>query len=153
MYIYIYILFCPGSYDSLFKALPVWHYKTAIVYKWLISTSKKALLSCAHAVHVSSGNSAWHEAPTLALHITRCVCGYGDFSVSGWDSLSLSLACSLSGRCKWCKFLSCSTPVLFWCDGNPFARPKTPSHRHYSFIQPALFSFLGETSWDTKCAS
>lgn len=55
---------------------------------------------------------------------------------------SLSPCLFLSGRCKWCKFLSCSTPVLFWCDGNPFARPITPSHQHYSFMLSALFSFL-----------
>lgn len=61
----------------------------------------------------------------------------------------MSLCVSLSGRCKWCKFLSCSTPMLFWCVGNSFARPITPSHYHYSFMPSALFSFLGESSWDT----
>lgn len=45
-------------------------------------------------------------------------------------ALSLSPSLPLFGRCKWCKFLSCSTPMLFWCDGNPFARPITPSHQH-----------------------
>lgn len=63
------------------------------------------------------------------------------FSMSG--RLCLSLPLPLFGRCKWCKFLSCSTPMLFWCDGNPFARPITPSHQHYSFMLSALFSFLG----------
>lgn len=104
-------------------------------------TTFKAPLSCEHFVHVTSWNSVWHEASTLTLHIVRM--WLWKFSMSGCRSRSFS------GRCKWCKFLSCSTPMLFWCVGNPFARPITPSHQHYSFMLPALFSFLGESSWDT----
>lgn len=106
-------------------------------------TTLKAPLSCEHVVHVTSWNSVWHEASTLAPHNTRVRMWLWKFSMSGWHSPSLA------GRCKWCKFLSCSTPMLFWCVGNPFARPITPSHQHYSFMLPALFSFLGESSWDT----
>lgn len=41
----------------------------------------------------------------------------------------------------------------FRCNGSPCARPAPPSHHHGSFMLPALFSFLGESSQDTKCAS
>lgn len=48
-------------------------------------------------------------------HIIHCVCGYRHYHTV------------LTGMCKWiCFLLSCSTPVLFWCVGKPFARPVTP---------------------------
>lgn len=139
---------CPGSQGSVFfffSKLP--HFKGAPVYKWLISPSPKQHskpLSCEHAVRVTSRNSTWREAPTLAPRIRRRQRRYGNFPCRG---VSVSQPLPLSGRCKWCKFLSCSTPVLFWCDGNPFARPITPSHQHYSFMLSALFSFLREGGW------
>lgn len=139
--------FCPGSQGSVFflfffSKLP--HFKGAPVYKWLISPSPKQHskpLSCEHGVCVTSRNSTWREAPTLAPRIRRRQRGYGNFPCRG---VSVSQPLPLSGRCKWCKFLSCSTPVLFWCDGNPFARPITPLHQHYTFMLSALFSFLRE---------
>lgn len=150
----VFRLFLSQNMDSSFEAFLPWHYKCATVYKWLTPSTPeitfKAPLSCEHAVPATLWNSLWHEASTLALHTKWCVCDYGNFFLSERRSLCVSL----SGRCKWCKFLSCSTPMLFWCVGNSFARPITPSHQHYSFMLPALFSFLGgESPWDTLCAS
>lgn len=59
-------------------------------------TTFKAPLSCEHAVHVTSWNSTWHEAPTLALRIMRRECGYGNFPCQD-VSVSLCLFLSLAG--------------------------------------------------------
>lgn len=63
------------------------------------NTTLKAPLSCEHAVRVT-WNSAWHEAPTFALHIMRRVCGCGNtpcqdgflsFSLAGVNGASFCL--------------------------------------------------------------
>lgn len=135
-------LFLSLNTGSSSKTVPPWHYRCATVYKWLVPSTPeitfKAPLSCEHAVPATLWNSLWHEASPLTLHMKGCVCDYGNFPRQRG-----ALHVSLSGRCKWCKFLSCSTPMLFWCAGNSFARPITPSHQHCSFMLPALFSFLG----------
>lgn len=70
--------------------------------------------------------------PNTSHHIIHCVWCYRHHTV-------------LSDRCKWIWFLlSCSTPVLFWCVGKPFARPVTPhTSTILSCCLPFFFLILG----------
>lgn len=88
---------CPGSQGSVFKA-STFQKCSCIQMTYLTEpkTTFKAPLSCEHAVHVTSWNSTWHEAPTLALRIMRRECGYGNFPCQD-VSVSLCLFLSLAG--------------------------------------------------------
>lgn len=78
--------------------------------------------------HFMKFSLTWSDNSCTSYHVVHM--WLWKFCMSGRCCLSLSPSLPLFGRCKWCKFLSCSTPMLFWCDGNPFARPITPSHQH-----------------------
>lgn len=103
------------------------------------NTTFKAPPSCWRVARVTSGNSGWRDVqPEITRRVRGSFPRRGRCAASPWQTWTVQVAFKT-------RALSEAVAV--------FARPATPSHQHDSFMLPALFSFLGESSRDPACAS